>query len=68
MLKLIDKKVEPKTDQKEIDEIFKKKQIGSPKGDYESKRKHYLEMLNENKIKRTQSINFRILKDTKGRP
>ena len=38
MLKLIDKKVEPKTDQKEIDEIFKKKQIGSPKGDYESKR------------------------------
>lgn len=62
LLKLIDKKVEPKTDQKEIDEIFKKKQIGRPKGDYETKRKQYLEMLNENKIKEPKASTLEFYK------
>ena len=38
-------------DKEMIDEIFKKKQIGRPAGDYDSKRKQYHKMLLDGKIK-----------------
>ena len=62
LLKLVDKKVEPKTEQKDIDEILKKKQIGRPKGDYETKRKQYLDMLNDNKIQEPKASTLEFYK------
>lgn len=60
MLKVIDSKLGTKTDKNEMGEIFKKKQIGRPAGDFDTKRKQYLSMLNENKIKqpKTSTLEF----------
>ena len=37
-------------DKERIDKIFEKKQVGRPAGDYMTKQKQYLNMLNEGKI------------------
>ena len=54
-------------DEKEkIDEIFKKKQIGRPVGDYDTKRKQYHKMLLEGKIKEPKEatlLYYKIFKD-----
>ena len=41
----------PEEEKEKMDKIFEKKNIGRPRGDYDSKREQYLKMLNENKIK-----------------
>ena len=63
----IEKPVEKTPEEKEkIDEIFKKKQIGRPAGDYDSKRKQYHKMLLEGKIKEPKEqtlLYYKIFKD-----
>ena len=63
----IDKPVEKTPEEKEkIDEIFKKKQIGRPVGDYDTKRKQYHKMLLEGKIKEPKEatlIYYKIFRD-----
>ena len=41
----------PEEEKEKMDQIFEKKQIGRPVGDFDSKRLQYLKMLNDNKIK-----------------
>ena len=41
----------PEEEKEKMDKIFEKKNIGRPRGDYDSKREQYLKMLNDNKIK-----------------
>ena len=63
----IEKPVEKTPEEKEkIDEIFKKKQIGRPAGDYDSKRKQNHKMLLEGKIKEPKEqtlLYYKIFKD-----
>ena len=63
----LDKPVEKTPEEKEkIDEIFKKKQIGRPVGDYDSKRKQYHKMLLEGKIKEPKEatlLYYKIFRD-----
>ena len=63
----IEKPVEKTPEEKEkIDEIFKKKQIGRPVGDYDTKRKQYHKMLLEGKIKEPKEqtlVYYKIFKD-----
>ena len=59
MIKIIDQKLdakanEPKDNNEEkekIDKMFEKKGIGTPSGDYDTKRKKYCDMLNKGQIK-----------------
>ena len=46
LLKTMDEKINEKKGFKENGEAFEKKGIGRPAGDFETKRKQYLEMLN----------------------
>ena len=41
----------PEQEKEKINNIFEKKQIGRPVGDFDTKRVQYLKMLNDNKIK-----------------
>ena len=41
----------PEQEKEKINNIFEKKQIGRPVGDFDTKRVQYLKMLNHNKIK-----------------
>ena len=47
-------------DKERIDNISEKKAVGRPAGTYEKKKKHYLAMLNEGKIKmpKAQTLEF----------
>ena len=58
LMEKLDKSVVEKTPEEEketMDKIFEKKNIGRPRGDYDSKREQYLKMLNDQKIKRPKS-------------
>ena len=45
----------PEEEKEKMDNIFAKKQIGRPVGDFDTKRVQYLKMLNENKIKQPKT-------------
>ena len=66
LMEKLDKSVVEKTPEEEketMDKIFEKKNIGRPRGDYDSKREQYLKMFKRSKNKATQKSNFRILQN-----
>ena len=70
MIKSIDYKMKPvePVDNKckeEMDEIFKQKSIGRPKGDHQTKRQQYYDMVVSNKIKQPKQQTLDYYKTTK---
>lgn len=64
-LNLDAKKPSAEEEKEKMDKNFEAKQIGRPKGDFESKRKQYLEMLNKGKIKQPKEQTLEYYKITK---
>ena len=75
LVKTIDEKInQPKSnnedDKDKMDNIFEKKGLGRPVGDYETKRKKYCEMVNSNKIKMPKSETieyYKLFKNEEGK-
>ena len=60
------KKPSAEEEKERVEKIFEKKGIRRPKGDFESKQKQYLEMVNKGKIKQPKSATteyYRVVKD-----
>ena len=64
-LNLDNKKPSAEEEKERVEKIFEKKGIGRPKGDFESKQKQYLDMLNKGKIKQPKEQTLEYYKITK---
>ena len=62
LLKTMDEKINEKKGFKENGEAFEKKGVGRPAGDFETKRKQYLDMLNSKRIKQPKETTLQYYK------